>query len=244
MIAMLAGLIIFPIVFTFSLEPTMGSELAFSTLPRAFEMMAYGQALAIAFFLLLFFAALTSAISMLEVNVASIMSVTKFSRKKTSILLTVLLFFVGLPAALSYTTINLSVSGVKILDFMDETLGTYGLPITALIVAVVFTWFVPRTVLQSEVDDSKKWVNVIYPITKYVIPVVLIITLIAGLLLHVDIGSWRFARSLSVLGTVAEGIGTLVVLGCLLGISLFFMRYFRGKRLASEIISDIKMKKR
>jgi neurotransmitter:Na+ symporter, NSS family len=244
MIAMLAGLIIFPIVFTFGLQPTMGSELAFSTLPRAFEMMAYGQVLAVTFFLLLFFAALTSAISMLEVNVAAIMNVTKFSRKKTSIILTALLFFVGLPAALSYTSMNLSFGSVKILDFMDETLGTYGLPITALIIAVIFTWFAKKKILETELVGSKTWVNIVYPIAKYVIPSVLIITLGAGLLLHIDIGSWRFASGLYLLSSLAKGIGTLILLGCLLGISLFLMKYFKRRNVSSELISELKMKRR
>lgn len=244
MIAMLAGLIIFPIVFTFGLQPTMGSELAFSTLPRAFEMMAYGQVLAVSFFLLLFFAALTSAISMLEVNVAAIMNITKFSRKKTSIILSVLLIFIGLPAALSYTSMNVSFGGVKILDFMDETLGTYGLPITALITAVVFTWFAKKKILETELADSKKWVKIIYPIVKYITPTVLILTLGAGLFLQIDIGSWRFAPGLYLLGNLVKGIGTLILLGCLLGISLFLMKYFRKRNLPSGLISELKIKRR
>lgn len=243
-IALLAGLIIFPIVFTFGLQPTMGSELAFSTLPKAFEFMAYGQVLALAFFLLLFFAALTSAISMLEVNVASIMALTKFSRKKTSMILTILLILVGLPAALSYTSLNLSVGDVKILDFMDETLGTYGLPITALFTAVIFTWFAQKKILETELDDSKKWIKIVYPLTKYVIPLILLITLGAGLLLHVDIGAWRIAPSFRFIGPVAEGIGMVLLLGSVLGISLFLMNYFKRKNLPSKFISRLKTKRR
>ncbi|MDG6218461.1 MAG: sodium-dependent transporter, partial [Candidatus Thermoplasmatota archaeon] len=90
-VAFLSGLIIFPIVFTFGLAPGMGAELAFTTLPLAFSLLGYGQILAIAFFLLLFFAALTSSISMLEVGVASVMEKTSFSRRKTSLILTLLL---------------------------------------------------------------------------------------------------------------------------------------------------------
>lgn len=244
MVAMLAGLIIFPIVFTFGLNPSLGSELAFSTLPRAFELMAYGQVLAITFFLLLFFAALTSAIGMLEVNVAAMMNVTKFSRKKTSMILTGLLIIVGLPAALSYTSINLSLGNIKILDLMDETLGTYGLPITALITALVFTWFLKKKVLETELDDSKKWVKIVYPTTKYLIPAVLIITLSARALLHVDIGAWHFAPGLYFLSSLVEGVGTLVLLGCALGISLFLMRHFKVKKLSSDFVSKLKTKRK
>lgn len=243
-IAMLAGLIIFPIVFTFGLQPTMGSELAFSTLPRAFELMAYGQVLSFAFFLLLFFAALTSAISMLEVSVASIMGITNFSRKKTSLILTFLLIVVGLPVALSYTSLNVSLGDVKILDFMDATLGTYGLPVAALITAVIFTWFGKKKILDEELGDSKKWIAVVYPLVKYVIPVILILTLGAGLLLHLDIGAWRMRQGLPLFNQFVEGVGTVLLLGSLLGFSLFLMKYFKRKHFPLRILSHLKIKRR
>lgn len=83
-VAILAGLVIFPVVFTYGLEPTAGAELAFSTLPRAFEVMPYGAAFAVAFFALLFSAAMTSAVSMLEVSAASVVAATGISRRRVS----------------------------------------------------------------------------------------------------------------------------------------------------------------
>lgn len=184
MVAMLAGIIIFPIVFTFNLEPTLGAELAFTTLPYAFGLLPYGQLLATLFFLLMFFAALTSAIGILEINVSVVMDTKKISRKKTSIILTILLFLVGLPAALSYTSLNLNVVGMKILDVMDESLGTMGLPIMALFIALVFTWFMDKKVLANEISDSKHWQLVVLTATKYIIPVVLILVIISSLILR------------------------------------------------------------
>jgi neurotransmitter:Na+ symporter, NSS family len=183
MVAMLAGIIIFPIVFTFNLEATMGSELAFSTLPIAFGLMPYGQFLAILFFLVLFFAALTSSIGMLEVNVSTIMDFKNFSRKKTCFILTCALLLVGLPAALSYSSFNLNVAGVKVLDILDEILGTMGLPIMALFIAIVFTWFLDKKVLASEISDSPRWQFVVFTATKYIIPAVLIIVIISSVFL-------------------------------------------------------------
>lgn len=244
MVAMLAGLIIFPIVFTFGLEPAMGSELAFSTLPKAFELMSYGQVLSVAFFLLLFFAALTSAIAMLEVNVAAVMDATKMSRKKTSIILTILLLFVGLPAALSYTSIGLNIAGVRILDLMDDTLGTYGLPITALITSLVFAWFLKKKALDAELEGSKPWITFVYMTTKYVIPVALIVTISAKLLLSYDIGAWHFVPGVKLIGGFAEGLGILVILGVMLGVSFYIMKRFERRNLSSGIISKIKNKRR
>ena len=87
--AMLAGMAIFSLVFTFGLQPTAGAQLAFTTLPKAFEMMPYGRILAVAFFSLLFSAALTSAISMMEVNVAAVMGEFRMTRTKASVFLTI-----------------------------------------------------------------------------------------------------------------------------------------------------------
>ena len=183
MVAMLAGMIIFPIVFTFNLEPTLGAELAFTTLPYAFGLLPYGQLLATLFFLLLFFAALTSAIGILELNVSVVMDRKKISRKKTSFMLTIILFLVGVPAALSYTSLNLNVVGMRILDIMDESLGTMGLPIMALFIAIVFTWFLDKKVLSSEISDSPHWQFVVFNATKYLIPAVIILVIISSVFL-------------------------------------------------------------
>ncbi|GGN16280.1 sodium-dependent transporter [Halarchaeum nitratireducens] len=66
-VACAAGLVVFPIVFTLGVEPSAGTQLAFTTLPRAFAAMPFGRVVAVAFFGLLFLAALTSAVSLLEV---------------------------------------------------------------------------------------------------------------------------------------------------------------------------------
>ena len=100
-VALLAGAVIFPIVFTYGLSPTAGAELAFTTLPLAFSRMPAGQIFAIAFFAVLFFAALTSAVSMLEVCVAAVDEALGWTRKKTTIILTgFLLIITLLPASL------------------------------------------------------------------------------------------------------------------------------------------------
>lgn len=223
-VAFLAGLIIFPIVFTFNLAPGMGAELAFSTLPLAFSLLAYGQVLAIAFFLLLFFAALTSSIGMLEVSVAAVMEKTSFSRRKTSFLLTLLLLLLGLPAALSYTSMNLSFFGARILDLLDETLGTIGLPITALLTTLVFTWFLQKKVFTEELLDSKWWTALVVYMTKYVIPIVLLVTTVSQLVLNIDFAGWSLVRNVQLLHGAVSGVLGLVLLGGALGILLFIER--------------------
>ncbi len=173
--AMLAGIAIFSLVFTFGLEPASGAELAFSTLPRAFELMPYGQIFSVAFFALLFSAALTSAISMMEMNVAAIMGQTGASRRKASIFLMILLAVAGTPSALSYSSFDLSLYGSRILDLLDVTVGTIGLPIAALLVAITFRWLTDDDILAGQVHLSDGWLRILRNLTKYVIPIALLL---------------------------------------------------------------------
>ncbi|NPV63578.1 MAG: sodium-dependent transporter [Methanotrichaceae archaeon] len=175
--ALLAGLVIFPVVFTFGLEPSAGAELAFSTLPRAFSVMPHGQAFAVAFFALLFFAALTSAVSMLEVSVAAVTHHTGRSRRSVSLVLTLLVLALGLPSALSYSAPVLAINGIRILDLMDETLGGLGLMLTASLIAVTFAWSLDQGVLCKEIGTGS---SVVLPVTKYIVPVVLAILLLTA----------------------------------------------------------------
>lgn len=167
--AMLAGVIIFGIVFTFDVEPTAGAELAFVTLPTAFEAMPFGPVIAAGFFGLLFFAAIASAVSMLEVGVAGVMRTTEWSRRRTSIAMTTLILVAGLPSALSYSTVGFSVFGRPFLDVLDVSVGNYGLPLAAIAIVAVFAWGQDEAVLREQLGDT-----VVLPIVKYAVPVVLI----------------------------------------------------------------------
>ncbi|MDI6720089.1 MAG: sodium-dependent transporter [Methanomicrobiales archaeon] len=222
-VALLGGLVIFPIVFTFGLEPAIGAELAFSTLPRAFELLPGGRWIAVSFFVLLFFAALTSAISMLEVSVTPLMDSTGLSRGRVSAVLTALVILVGLPSALSYTPLQLTLFGARILDIMDETVGTLGLPVTAVLTAVVFTWFLGREVLEVQLAGSGNLARWVYPMVKYVIPAVLVVTTAARLLLTTSLG-WELVPGLPFIGDLAQGLGTLLILSALLALILIACR--------------------
>jgi neurotransmitter:Na+ symporter, NSS family len=179
-VALLAGVVIFPIVFSFGLAPSAGAELAFTTLPQAFAVMPGGRLLAVAFFLVLFFAALTSSISMLEVGVAAVREARGWSRGRAAALLTGAVVALGLPSALSYSAAGLTAGGVPVLDLMDETVGTLGLPVAALLLAVAFTWFVSRDVLAAEIGAGPA--RVVHPLCRFVIPAVLVLATAARVL--------------------------------------------------------------
>jgi NSS family neurotransmitter:Na+ symporter len=178
-VSILAGLVIFPIVFSFGLSPTAGAELAFTSLPIAFAQMPAGKVIAVAFFAVLFFAALTSAISMMEVGVAAIRESLGWTRVKTTAAATGAILLLGLPSAMSYSSLALKLNGVKILDFMDGTVGTLGLPVTAILFSVSFAWYLPRETLESALGGKTSIARWIIPLCRYVIPGALIMTTIA-----------------------------------------------------------------
>jgi len=176
-VSLLAALVIFPIVFSFGLSPSAGTELAFTTLPLAFSLMPAGQVVGVAFFVVLFFAAFTSAVSMLEVSVASVQEATAWTRRRTTAVLTGVLLVVSIIPALSFSTVQLSLGGIPVLDLMDETIGTIGLHLSAAIMAIAFTWFLPREIFVSETKQSFLMSRVVFPLCKYVIPAALLVTI-------------------------------------------------------------------
>ncbi len=188
-VALLAGLVIFPVVFSYGLSPAAGAELAFTTLPMAFAAMPFGHILAIAFFAVLFSAAITTTVACLEVCVAAVRHTTPWSRKKTSLILTLLLLALTLLPALSYSALRLTIANVPVLDFMDETAGTLGLHLTAILLAVVFCWFSPQQSFYESVGGATRVNRAIFLLCRYLIPAVLILTvtieILSGLHLHV-----------------------------------------------------------
>ncbi|MEZ4653718.1 MAG: sodium-dependent transporter [Candidatus Eisenbacteria bacterium] len=100
-IALMACLVLFPIIFSYGLEPGAGPGLVFVTLPIAFGQLPGGAVWATVFFVLLVFAALTSAISILEVVVSYFIDERGFSRKKSTFLCGAVITLVGIPSALS-----------------------------------------------------------------------------------------------------------------------------------------------
>jgi NSS family neurotransmitter:Na+ symporter len=180
LIAVLAGLAIFPLVFTAGLDPAAGVNLAFITLPTAFTEIRYGMLLGALFFLMLFAAALTSAVSMLEVPVAALMDSYGYPRKRATLLVFVAVMLLGLPSALSYTALNLEAFGMPFLDLADYAFGTIGLIVAGLIMCVVGGWFMSRTRLCAEIGGCG-WQQTVYmALIRYGVPAILLITLIGS----------------------------------------------------------------
>ncbi len=174
--AILSGTVIFSVVFAQGLDPAMGPELAFSTLPLAFEAIPIGWLLAILFFGLLFAAAITSAVSMMEVPVAAILNNSRLSRPHASYGVGLALLVIGMLTTLSYSALDLRIGGERVLDVVDYTFGTLGIPVAAFFTALVFAWYVEDIQLVLEIDPF--WGRIILPLVRYLVPPVLLIVIV------------------------------------------------------------------
>ncbi|MDQ0257628.1 NSS family neurotransmitter:Na+ symporter [Evansella vedderi] len=141
--AIVAGIMIFPVVFTFGLAPDAGPGLIFITLPEVFnDMGGAGTFFAILFFFLISIAALSSAISLLEVSVSYVMRQFTWSRRKATLVAGVLVTLFGIPSALSQygPLYEFQIFGLPFLDLVDTITDKFTLPLAGMIVALFVGW--------------------------------------------------------------------------------------------------------
>lgn len=155
-ITLLAGLAIFPVVFAFGMEPSQGPGLLFIVLPAIFSKMTFGKFFFIIFLLLFFFATITSAISMLEISVASLTTKGKGKREKMALMVGLLIFVVGIPSALSFGVLSdVQLFGKTVFDLADFAVSNVLMPLGVLLVAIFVPFKMKKDVLMQELGVSK-----------------------------------------------------------------------------------------
>jgi neurotransmitter:Na+ symporter, NSS family len=189
--AFMAGLMIFPALFSMGESPAMGPALVFIILPKLFMQMPGGMIVGPLFFLLLAIAALTSTISLLEVPVAYIVDEKKMIRKKMVWIVAAVTFLLGIPAALSqgassfFTNLRLLpayLSSADVLSQMSFIFGDLSLVIGGLLLSVFVGWVWKADLAAQEIQTGspvfvklkKIWIFMI----KYFIPLVIFIILL------------------------------------------------------------------
>ena len=163
LVAIIAGLVIFPIVFTSGLDPSAGPSLVFITLPIAFGQMSGGELIGIAFYLLLSFAALTSAISLLEVPVSWLEEKPNWTRKSASLLIGSLVWLTGISSALSTNILSdvyllsfiSKFQTYSILDLTDYFTGQLLLPLGGMFIAIFTGWYASDKLLKTELNKNR-----------------------------------------------------------------------------------------
>lgn len=177
-IALLAGWMIFPFVFSFGLEPSEGSQLAFVTMPRVFEGMAGGYWVGILFFGLFFAAAFSSSLAGLKVMIAAVAEEFRLSNTAAVAFVTTTMLVLGTASALSFTPMEWSIAGEPVLDVVDRIAGGNVIIFSGVLGAALFCWFIPpqriRTVLGTE---SRWWEWRIYLVGRY-LPLVMVLWIV------------------------------------------------------------------
>ena len=159
-IAILAGLMIFPAAFSVGVEPDSGPSLIFITLPNVFQqafsaMPTVGYVIAILFYALLVFAALTSTISMHEIGTAFFHEELHIPRSRAAWILTVVCATLAVFCSLSVGAYeSIQVMGLSLMDFCDYLTAQFMLPTGAFLSSIMLGWFVSRKVVQQEFTNG------------------------------------------------------------------------------------------
>jgi NSS family neurotransmitter:Na+ symporter len=157
LVALIAGLAIFPLVFANGLEPGAGPGLIFQTLPLAFGHMPYGQIFATLFFIMLVLAAFTSAISLLEPAVAWVSEKFQLSRVLAATLAGTMVWLVGLGSVFSFNIWQEKRwLGLNYFELVDYLTANIMLPLGGLLVAVFSVWVIKFTIVADELAMSSK----------------------------------------------------------------------------------------
>ena len=181
-VAILAGIIIFPIVFTYNLDPsTAGPGLIFQTLPIAFGAMPGGEIIAILFFILLFFAAITSSISLIEPAISFMIEEKSISRSKASIKIGFLTWFLGIGTILSFNyAADLQVLGMNFFNLLDNFTSKIMLPLGGLLMAIFTGYIVKKKIISDELNISSTRFTLWRTLVRYVAPVAVTLIFVKG----------------------------------------------------------------
>ena len=178
--AILAGIMIFPAVFSFGMTPNSGAGLVFVTLPKIFSQIPYGNVVSCAFFILLFCAAVTSGISILEGPCATLIERFKMSRQKACVVLFAIIAVLAVPATLSFGLLeNCKIFDKSIFDFLDFLTSNVMLPLNTLFLCLISGWYLR---IKGNAIINNKFMALLFDIgLKYVVPAALICLMFLGL---------------------------------------------------------------
>ncbi len=186
LIAILAGVAIFPAVFAFHIPPGEGTGLVFKTLPLIFQEMTGGYVFAILFFLLLSIAALTSTISVLEVIVAFFSEELNISRKAATILASLTVGLLGVLAAGSWGWFSqFHILKQSVFGILDFTTANILLPLGGFFIVIFVGWFMGTQKVQMELSNGGSlkagYLPVFVFLVRYVAPLAIALVFMNGL---------------------------------------------------------------
>ncbi|MDR3315071.1 MAG: sodium-dependent transporter [Coriobacteriales bacterium] len=193
-LALLCGLMIIPAVFAFSGAEgaqQAGPGLLFITMPQVFATLPFSTALGAVFFFAVFFAALTSAISLAEAIVSFVMDRLGFSRRKAALMVFVGVLLLAIPPTLGFSdwgnaTLTIGSADMTILDIMDFLSNSILMPLVALLVCLFVGYWVGPAFVKDEVEATGgvhfKAMTLFRVMIRYIAPAFLLIILISSVL--------------------------------------------------------------
>ena len=188
-IAIMAGLMIIPAVFSFSGgDPDTlqaGPSLMFITIPKVFDSMGLGTVIGILFFLLVLFAAVTSSIALTESAVSTFEDELGWGRKKATVLIGVIMLLLGSLSSLGYGPLaNVKILGMQFLDFFDFLTNSVMMPIAAIAICLLVSRVIGVKRIEEEVlhgESSFRRKKVFYIMIQYLCPIFAVIILISSI---------------------------------------------------------------
>lgn len=155
-ISITSGLMVFAIVFTFGIAPDTGSQLSFTAFPKIFGGFPVGLFIGIAFYVLLFMAAFTSCVGGLAVVLAPIRDEFHMSRRRAALIVVAIVTALGIPSALSFTSMGLTIGGKPFLDVIDQVTGSGVVVAAGIVGAALIAWLLPRAHLFKAMNSRSR----------------------------------------------------------------------------------------
>ncbi|MEZ5549748.1 MAG: sodium-dependent transporter [Pseudomonadales bacterium] len=183
MVALVAGLVVFPAVFKFGLDPSGGAGLVFQTLPVAFAQMPGGHLVSVLFFLLLAVGAITSMVGLIEPIVSWVEEHRGFSRHKSALFTICSVAALSVVSVLSYNVISeWQVFGRDLNGILDYVSNQIMLPVGGLLIAWFAGWYVRRETTRAELAMASPAMFRFWHVAiRYLVPPALLLILITGL---------------------------------------------------------------
>ena len=153
-ISLTAGVAVFSIIYTFGIAPDTGSQLSFTAFPQVFGVLPGGRVFALFFFGSLFVAAFSSSYSLLAVAMAPLRYELGLSENKGALVATGAALALGIPSALSFTPVELSLSGRPFLEWADRIVGSGVVVVVGFAGAALIAWMLPRRAMVEEMTSG------------------------------------------------------------------------------------------
>ncbi|MCP3033000.1 sodium-dependent transporter [Halobacillus sp. A1] len=182
--AIVSGIVIFPAVFAFGIDPASGPPLVFITLPTIFEQMPLGGFVGLVFFFALVLAALSSSVSILEVPTAYFMRVFNWPRQFTSVVMGAIMFCLGIIVSLGFGIWSgvTPIGDLGILDSMDYVASNILLPLGGLAMALFVGWYFTKQQALEATDFTGSSIGQVwYVIIKFLAPVLIVLIFLNAL---------------------------------------------------------------